>query len=117
MPLATVADVSGILDSLGLAHSNTDWPRNDKREPPYAVLVPHASLSRFADDGVWNEARRYDIELYTAERDVGLERRLAKALRDAGVPYTSDWYENEDDHYSVTYFSTTLTEQEASDGI
>lgn len=117
MPLATVGDVAAVIDSIGLPVANVEWPKNDERETPYAVLVPHASLSRFADNGTWYVARRYDIELYVSERDVPIELRLAGKLREAGIPFTSDVYRDEENHISVTYFSTTLIEQEASDGI
>lgn len=113
MPLATVAQVVGALDALRIPSTNLKWEDQQAPPPPYAVLVPHQSRNRYKDGAVWSEARAYDVELYTSDRDIPLEKAIARALRDAGVVYSSDVYADESNGYCVAYFSTTLIEQEA----
>ena len=113
--MATVADALAALDGLGLPAAQLVWD-HDPPPLPYVVLVPHesdASNSLHGSGGVAFEARRYSVELYCGVRDVALERRLSRALWDAGIPHTSDCALDERGQVAITYFNMTLVEQEA----
>lgn len=114
--LVSVGDVLGVLDGLGIPATHLVWPGLDPPPLPYAVLVPHESRNRYGDGRVRHRARRYDVELYARVRDVALEQAVQSALDAAEVAYSSDVAMDEDNQYVITYFSMTLTEQEASDG-
>lgn len=112
--MPTVADALAALGSVGLPSTHLLWRAGEAPPLPYAVLVPHESRNTYSDNRVGLRARAYDIELYSHERDVALERRVSRALDAAGVVHTSDVATDESGRVVITYFSTTLTEQEAS---
>lgn len=114
MATITVAQATEIFDGLGIPCTQLVWKGRKAPPPPYVVLVPHESRHSYKDGSVWRKARRYDMELYCRERDVPLEQRIEAALDAAGVAYSSDVFIDEENKYFLTYFSTTLTEQEAS---
>ena len=110
MHLVTVAQVSDLLDGLGIPNAQLMWEDQTAPPPPYAVLVPHATVPLMTGEGNAFEARRYDIELYQKRRSVTLERSLRSALRQAEIPYTSDVALDEKGQVAITYFSMTLVE-------
>jgi len=110
MALRTVAEVSDLLDGLGLPNTNLKWRGASPPPLPYAVLVPHESRHQYADGGVFSEAFAYDVELYTQEFDGRLNGAVSSALRDAGIAFSRDTFADEENQYCVTYFSMTLAE-------
>ena len=114
MATPTVGQALGLIDALGIPCTQLAWKGRKAPPPPYVVLVPHASRHAYADGRVYSKARRYDFELYARERDVPLEQRIEAALDGAGIAYSSDVVTDGENKYVVTYFSTTLTEQEAT---
>lgn len=113
MSLATVGEVVALLDELEIPNTQLMWADQKPPLPPYVVLVPHETKSLYADCGVWFEIRRYDLELYSKERDIPLEKQISSALRKAEIAYSSDVVVDEKGQVAITYFSTTLIEQEA----
>lgn len=111
MAVLSVGDVLSIMDGLGVPATHLVW--SDQKPPPlpYAVIVPHESRSIYADGHVLRRLRRYDIELYSRQRDVPLELRVQAALDEAECAYSSDVVADEDGSYVITYLSTTLTEE------
>lgn len=117
MSLATVGRVVGILDSLDVPCAQLMWRGEDEKpSPPYVILVPHQSDNLHADGTVAFEAKRYDLELYSLERDVPLEKRIAAALREARIDYDTDHAVDDKGQVIITYFHVTLIEQEATNG-
>lgn len=114
MATLTVAQVAEIFDDLEIPCTQLAWKGRKAPPTPYVVLAPHESRHDYKDGRVYRKARRYDFELYVRERDLPLEQRISKALDDAGVSYTSDVVIDEENKYTLTYFSTTLIEQEAT---
>lgn len=114
MATLTVAQAAEVFDGLGIPCTQLVWKGRKAPPPPYVVLAPHDSRHDYKDGRVYGKARRYDFELYARERDVRLEQRIERALDEAGASYTSDVVIDEENKYVVTYFSTTLTEQEAT---
>lgn len=114
MATLTVGQALELIDALGIPCTQLVWKGRKAPPPPYVVLAPHESRHAYKDGRVYGKARRYDFELYVRERDLPLEQRIESALDGAGVPYTSDAVIDEENKYVVTYFSTTLTEQEAT---
>ena len=114
MATLTVARAAEIFDDLEIPCTQLAWKGRKAPPTPYVVLVPHESRHGYKDGRVYGKARRYDMELYCRERDVALEQRIESALDAAGVAYTSDLVIDEENKYTLTYFSTTLIEQEAT---
>jgi len=111
MAVLSVGDVLSIMDGLDVPTAHLMWGDHKPPPLPYAVIVPHESRSAYADGHVLHRARRYDIELYSRLRDVPLELRVQRALDEAECAYTSDVVVDEGNHFVLTYFSTTLTEE------
>lgn len=117
MALATVGKVVEILDGLGIPNAQFMWRGDDnKPKPPYVLLVPHQSNNLHTDGTVAFEAKKYDLELYSLERDMPLEKRISSALREARIDYDVDHAVDDKGQVIITYFSTTLIEQEATNG-
>ena len=115
MLLATLGEVVGILDTLGIPNAHIKWGVEDEKSPPpYVMVVPHESNNLHTDGTVSFEARRYDLELYSKERDMPLEKRISAALRQAGIDYDTDVAVDEKGQVVITYFHATLIEQETS---
>lgn len=115
MILATVGRVVALLDELGIPNAQMMWDADDDiPRPPYVLLVPHESNNLHTDGTVSFEAVKYDLELYSKTRDIPLEKRIKDALRRAEVDYDTDHAVDDKGQVVITYFHTTLIEQEAS---
>ena len=110
MFLAKVSQVLALLDGLDIPTATLMWEDQDPPLPPYAILVPHGTVPLRTGQGNAFEAREYDIELYSKPRSVPLEKRIADALRQAEISYTSDVAIDEKGQVAITYFSMTLVE-------
>lgn len=110
MFLASVAQVSDLLDELEIPNAQLMWEDQKPPQPPYVVLVPHETVPLRTGQGNAFEARNYDIELYAKRRDILLEKRIAAALKQAEISYTSDVAIDEKGQVAITYFSMTLVE-------
>lgn len=114
MAILSVAQALELIDGLDIPATQLAWRDRKPPPPPYVVLVPHESRHDYKDGHVLRKRRAYDFELYTRERDIALEQRIEHALDEAEVAYSSDVTMDEENKYCVTYFSTTLIEQEAT---
>ena len=113
--MATVGEVVSILDGMGIPNAQLKWDGDDEiPRPPYVLLVPHESNNLHTDGTVSFEAQKYDLELYSRTRDIPLEKRIKAALRQARIDYDTDAAVDEKGQVIITYFHTTLIEQEAS---
>ena len=110
---ATVGDMLAALDGIGLPATQFEWPEQDAPSLPYAIIAPveERSLTMDGRNDLFTVA--YDVELYSRRRDVALELRVRGALADAGIQSRRDFYYDSEQHFCITYFHCTLTEQEA----
>jgi hypothetical protein len=114
----TVADALAVMRGLFIpcqqgAYDPGTAPQNASISMPYAVLVPDEARALNTGDGIAHEYRHYDIQLYTRRRDVALERRVAAALREAGIrtPQPDVALPSAEVPAAIAYFHISLSEE------
>lgn len=71
---------------------------------PYIVLLPIGEERTGSDSGAEIRNVSYQIELYTAQKDMALERQLEELLAGQGIPFgKAEAYIDEDAMYQCAY--------------
>ena len=111
--MPTVADLLTAMATLSIPCQQAAYdPRQAPTAMPYAILVPDEPRALNTVDGPAHEYRHYDIQLYTRQRDVTLERRVVDELRAAGIrtPQPDVVLPSADVPAAIAYFHVSLSE-------
>lgn len=79
----TIEELLDILNKADIPWAHLFWDKPPA--PPYGVYYASGTDNFAADNIAYYENEGYTLELYTYQRDRGLEQKLEKALTDAGV--------------------------------
>lgn len=97
------------LDACGMPWALNQWGRDERPDPPYAVLVPIDSADFFADGAPFLLRTTYEVQLWAERRDAAAEGRVEAALRGQGIGWSArsfDWVESE--QMSVAAWTVTV---------
>lgn len=73
-------ELVSILKELNVPVANTSFPPNKNINPPFLVFLRSDMPTFLADDFVYQYDNKYDIELYTEDKDEEIEDRLINIL-------------------------------------
>jgi hypothetical protein len=96
----TNAEIIQALESIGfpVAYSHfVSTPENPAPPPPFITVQFAYSNDVMADNLNYVEVSNYQIELYTAIKDVSAEKRVQNKLKELRLPYskTGTWLDDE----------------------
>lgn len=107
----TLAELCGILKSLGLPYAQVSWDARDGSSPPplpYVLIVPETSADVMAGGGNVFRMTPYRCELYTRGRDMALEGRIEDALAASDARFVRRTVPLGDGVLETTYTTTVL---------
>ena len=108
--MESIHELTSAVASIGIPWANGHWGKGDDPTVPYITLMPGTGESFGADNITWCAVMPYDVELYTSVRDYELERRLETALDAAGIYWSKEVYDLEDEEVSETVYNVTVRE-------
>ena len=110
----TYAEVSEIIDSIGIPTAYYQFPEKSGQEPPFICFYYDSDADLQADNSNYQTIRNLTIELYADAKDFELEETVEAVLNTNEFVYTR--YETSIDTermYMVTYqTSVIITEAE-----
>lgn len=98
----TGAELSRVLQGSGVPFAYRKWETAQK--PPFGVYLLVEESNMYADGALYFHIGRYQIELYTAKKDIAAEKKVEAALAGAGIPYAkSEYYIESEKLYEILY--------------
>lgn len=110
MTTPSIKDLLALLDGLGLPYAQVQFYPEKVPKLPYVIVWPLPTDSVYADGKVHKLLVPYQLLLYTARRDMGLEKRLQGALDEANIPWDRSHGQDDEGHAVVVTYETTVTE-------
>lgn len=97
----TYAELLEVLRPTGIPWAYHHW--ETKQEPPYGIYLDDEDDPFFADGSTYVYASAMRLEVYSLERDRGLDRKVRDALDAAGIAYYLHytWIESEGLYESI----------------
>ena len=107
---AKLSEITSLLDGLGIKWANTVFEPDEQVSPPFIVLAPASSVEYEADNGIYSQLMRYEIEYCSWRRDYDTEKRIQNALDALGVVYTKSVWINTNESMTETDYSFVIYE-------
>ena len=105
----TTQEVSQMLAGIGLPYAYDHFTKDDTPGGPPFICFVYPDSDNFSADGrVYQRITSLDIELYTDEKDITLERAVEEALDDAGLYYESHEEYLESEHMFMVRWETEI---------
>lgn len=104
----TTEQVAAIVAEIGVPYAYYEFPDDTEREPPFVAFMYTDSADLMADNHNYTDRRTLVIELYTAQKDLALEKRVRDVLSGHELPFrmSSDYLEGE--QLYITLFTTEV---------
>lgn len=83
----TYKEVTNMIQSMGLPCAYYEFPQNTGIAPPFICFYYPESDDFYADNGNYVGITRLKVELYTDEKDFGLEKTVETVLKQHGFSY------------------------------
>lgn len=95
-----IADLLNGLKATGYPVAYSDFHVDDQNphpQPPYLVYVFAYSDDLMADNINYADISNFQVELYTARKDLAAEKKVQDKLKELGLPYikTGTWIDSE----------------------
>ena len=103
----TLEEFTKMVQSTGIPSAYDHFAEGESPAPPFICYLLPGSDNFAADGVVYFELNQVCIELYTDAKDPDAEKKVEKALKDAGIFYNKSevWIESEK-LYEVLYSFT-----------
>lgn len=107
----TYKQIADMIDSIGLDYTYDFFPNNIAPQPPYIVFNYPQSNDFGADNINYCSIDVLNIELYTAEKDFGMESQVEAVLEQNGIFYEkTEAYIRQENLFQITYVCEVITE-------
>lgn len=102
------------LKTIGIPVVYNDFTGTKSQTPTLPFMAYYVSdiEPETADDCVWVEYLNVIIELYTTKRDITLEDKVKKLLKENGIIYDVNFTEIPEDGVNIAYFGFELIESQ-----
>ena len=103
-------DLVDILKTTGIPVAYYQWEETDDKGPdlPYLVYYFPSAEPEAADDRVWAQIMRLNVELYTDTKDFETEALVDALMSKIGVFTKEETYINDEHMYEVLYMTEVL---------
>lgn len=94
----TLPELKKMLGALGIPLTYLKWAPGQVPELPYLLYYADEDIGFYADDTVYSEGYAVTIEVYSEQKDLALEERVKKLLKENHLPYESyeDYLDSEE---------------------
>lgn len=104
-------EVTSILKETGLSVTYYMWG-NKVPALPYLVYYYPTNNDEYADGSNWVDVKQLNIELYTANKDFELEKKVEQVLKENDLSFLkSESYLNDENMYEVLYESEVIIDE------
>lgn len=102
-------EVADMVESFGLPWAYRTFSQATKKAPPYVVYYYTGNDDMFADNINYQEIVGLRIELYTVNKEFGIERTLETILKQNEIAYSKDEsYIDDQNMYMIVYESEVV---------
>lgn len=110
----TYKEVADMIDSIGLPFAYYQFPNDTEQQPPFICFFFERANDFIADGKNYQRIRTLSVELYTNNKDFGLEETVETVLNNAGLVYgREETYLDSEKMYMVTFTSdVVITDEE-----
>ena len=100
----TLKDIPIMIESIGLPYTYDFFPNNEAPQLPY-IVFNYPSRDDFGADNInYSKISILNVELYTASKDIDLEKRVEAVLEENGFFYEkNEAYIRNENIYQVSY--------------
>lgn len=113
----TQAEIQTMLDGVGIPTAYYQFPNGTEVAPPFICFYFDSSNDVYADNSNYQRIDHLVIELYTREKDFGLERTLEDILRSHGLTWSkSETFLDDDLMLYDSYDIDILITEELNNG-
>lgn len=105
----TYQELNTFIASFGLPYAYNEFPDGTEQAPPFVCFLLDNSNDFLADNKNYQKIRELTIELYTDNKDFGLENTIETALTEGGFVYVrNETYLDSERMNMVTYTTQTI---------
>ena len=109
----TTQEIAAMVESIGLPFAYYEFPENTEQEPPFVCFLLPQSEDVYADNENYVDKRILQIELYTDDKDYGLEKDVQNALKAHGLTYRrSEDHIKSERMWQVTYETEVIINEQ-----
>lgn len=111
----TFEEISTMLKTVGVPTAYRAFAEESGQQPPFIVFYYDSSRDVYADDANYQRIERMYVELYTDDKDFGMESAVEGVLTENGLTWTrEETYIDSEKMYEVIYqmdvvITTTVT--------
>lgn len=104
----TIKKVAQMIASVGLPYAYYQFPENTGQQPPFICFYYPQSNDFVADNENYKKVNALTIELYTDNKDFGLEARIEEVLKANGLVFS--WMETfiDSERMHMTTYNTEV---------
>ena len=113
----TYKEVNTMISGIGLDYAYDHFTDDTAHELPFICFFFNSSNDLAADNSNYQPIRELNVELYTDNKDFGLEATVESALNTNGLVYTREesWIDSEQ-MYMVRYSTEIIITEEIENG-
>lgn len=110
----TTQEVASMVESFGLPFEYYQFPEGTDQQGPYVTFFYDGTDGMYADDSNYCTIERLNIELYSDDKDLALERKIERILGENGMAFSkSEAFIDDEKQYFVVYsMEVILNEQD-----
>ena len=98
----TLQDIKKIISKMGLPNAYKEFEKMPKL--PYILFYYDDTDAEIADNEIYYEIDNYVIELYTKKKDITLEKKFEKIMRENKIIYhKSETFLKDEKIFIITY--------------
>lgn len=111
----THAEISTMLNSVGIPTAYYQFPDNTGQQPPFICFYYSYNNDVLADNTNYQKVERLVIELYTDNKDFSLESSVESVLNSNGIVYTrNEYYIDSERMFEVVYESDVIITEDTN---
>lgn len=105
----TTPEVAQMIASVGLPYAYYQFPENTGQQPPFICFYYPQSNDFKADDTNYQKINALTIELYTDNKDFGLEAQVEGMLKANGLVFSwAETYIDSERMHLTTYYTEVI---------
>lgn len=109
----TTAQVAEMIDSIGVPNAYYQFTNQTDVAPPFIAFYYPESSDLSADNINYLKINQLIIELYTDEKEFGLERQIETTLNENGLVFTrTETYLGDERMYMVVFSTSVIITEE-----
>lgn len=108
----TYQEISSMIQGIGVPYAYYQFDDNTQQEPPFICFYYSGDNDVKADDSNYQKVENLVIEVYTKNKDFGIEAQVESALHSAGLVWSrNEVYVDSEKLYQNVYECDVLIQE------